>query len=55
MLACTRCHTVDGVNGMRSVLSTMYGDKTRWDREAIASYIGAMHDAPSFHATIPRK
>ena len=53
VLACTRCHTVDGVNGMRSVLSTMYGDKTRWDREAIASYIGAMHNARPFMPPFP--
>ncbi|WP_394834919.1 hypothetical protein LVJ94_51315 [Pendulispora rubella] len=48
LLACTRCHTVDGVNGIRSVLAAMYGDERPWDREAIASYVGAMHDLRPF-------
>lgn len=47
-LACTRCHTVDGINGIRSNLSAMYGRDedgrwVPWDRDVIASYIASMH------------
>ncbi|WP_394845501.1 cytochrome c [Pendulispora brunnea] len=53
LLACTRCHTVDGVNGIRSVLAAMYGDDRPWDREAIASYVGSMHDLRPFMPPFP--
>jgi len=52
-LACTRCHTVDGVNGIRDVLSRMYGNDDAWDRDLLASYIGAMHNARPFMPPFP--
>jgi mono/diheme cytochrome c family protein len=58
-LACTRCHTVDGVNGIRGILAQMYsspdasGDVTPWERSLIASYIGAMHNARPFMPPFP--
>jgi hypothetical protein len=52
-LACTRCHTVDGVNGIRDILGRMYGEQTTWDPEAIASYVGAMHNARPFMPPFP--
>ncbi len=58
-LACTRCHTVDGVNGIRDILDRMYSNRDSagyaepWRREAIASYIGAMHNTRPFMPRFP--
>lgn len=52
-LACTRCHTVDGVNGIRATLTTMYGGEETWDRAAISAYIGGMHVARPFMPPFP--
>ncbi len=52
-LTCTRCHTVDGVNGIRGVLAGMYGMDRRWDAETIALYIGGMHNARPFMPPFP--
>ena len=53
ILACTRCHTTDGVNGIRSVLATLYGDEDAWSREALAGHLGAMHNARPFMPPFP--
>jgi hypothetical protein len=52
-LTCTRCHTVDGVNGIRGVLTTMYGMDRRWDPETISLYVGGMHNARPFMPPFP--
>ncbi len=51
-LACTRCHTVDGINGIRGTLQRMYGD-TPWDASALDAYIGVMHEARPFMPPFP--
>lgn len=57
-LACTRCHTVDGVNGIRATLARMYDQGGQsgprpWSSEAIDSYLGAMHNARPFMPPFP--
>lgn len=58
-LACTRCHTVDGVNGIRDILDGMYSNPDEWGyakpwrRDAIASYISAMHNVRPFMPPFP--
>jgi len=52
-LACTRCHTVDGVNGIRGVLGTLYGEDVVWSEAAIDSYVSAMHNARPFMPPFP--
>jgi mono/diheme cytochrome c family protein len=58
-LACTRCHTVDGVNGIRDILDRMYSDRDAWgyaqpwSQDAIATYVGAMHNARPFMPPFP--
>lgn len=52
VLACTRCHTVDGVNGIRDVLGGMYGHEP-WSAETIAGYVGIMHNARPFMPPFP--
>ncbi len=51
-LACTRCHTVDGINGVRAVLDRLYPGQ-RWDAEVIDRYLGTMHLARSFMPPFP--
>jgi len=50
--ACTRCHTVNGVNSIRAQLKNMYGDKP-WQSEAIAAYVENMHGARYFMPPFP--
>lgn len=58
-LTCTRCHTVDGVNGIRAILDGMYshrdpwGEAEAWQRESISRYLGAMHNARPFMPPFP--
>ncbi len=52
MLACTRCHTVDGINSVRSRLKKMYGDEP-WKSETISSYLSVMHQARTFMPPFP--
>lgn len=52
LLACTRCHTVDGVNGIRGALHGMYGD-AQWSADSIAGYVGVMHNARVFMPPFP--
>lgn len=51
-LACSRCHTVKGVNGIRTQLQKMYGDKP-WDASVIAAYVDNMHGARYFMPPFP--
>jgi mono/diheme cytochrome c family protein len=51
-LACTRCHTVDGVNGIRGALHGLYGEAP-WDADAIAAYVASMHVARPFMPPFP--
>lgn len=50
--ACTRCHTVKGVNGIRAQLQRMYGDKP-WDAKIINAYLENMHNARYFMPPFP--
>ncbi|CAD6878105.1 Cytochrome c family protein [Methylomonas albis] len=50
--ACTRCHTVKGVNGIRAQLQRMYGDKP-WDAKIITAYLENMHNARYFMPPFP--
>jgi mono/diheme cytochrome c family protein/MFS family permease len=51
-ISCTRCHTVDGVNGIVAKLETMYGSGS-WDKEKITLYINGMHNALPFMPPFP--
>lgn len=52
LLACTRCHTADGVNGIRGTLERLYGDAP-WDRDSIAAYVGALNTTRPFMPPFP--
>jgi mono/diheme cytochrome c family protein len=58
-LACTRCHTVDGVNGVRGILDRLYSNRDAlgyaetWRPDAISNYIGTMHNTRPFMPPFP--
>lgn len=51
-LACTRCHTVDGVNGMPAKLTGLYGPAP-WDEAAVSAYLGNMHNTRYYMPPFP--
>lgn len=58
-LACTRCHTVDGINGIRPILQGMYGrtdangEAEPWQRDVISAYVGSMHNVRPYMPPFP--
>jgi mono/diheme cytochrome c family protein len=51
-IACTRCHTVDGLTSIRSSIQAMYGDAP-WNKDALSTYIGTMHTARPYMPPFP--
>lgn len=51
-IACTRCHTVNGVNSVRDRLHMMYGDEP-WQTGMIAGYLLSMHQVRPFMPPFP--
>lgn len=54
MLACSRCHTANGVNAITDKFRTMYGTvDAPWDANAMKTYIRNMHNARYFMPPFP--
>lgn len=51
-IACTRCHTTAGVNGVTQKLTALYGSGP-WDRDAVKAYLQTMHNARPFMPPFP--
>jgi len=51
-IACTRCHTTTGVNGVTKKLVGLYGAGP-WDRDAVKAYLQTMHNARPFMPPFP--
>ena len=51
-LACTRCHTVNGVNAIVRRLELMYGEKP-WSPQTIRAYLAGMHNVRPFMPPVP--
>lgn len=51
-IACTRCHTTTGVNGVVAKLTTLYGDKP-WEHEIVLNYVRNMHNTRPFMPPAP--
>jgi len=51
-IACTRCHTTSGVNGVTKKLTVLYGAGP-WDRDAVKAYLQTMHNARPFMPPFP--
>jgi mono/diheme cytochrome c family protein len=52
MVACSRCHTLNGLNNMPARLRGLYGNKP-WNAKAIDTYISTIHGARPFMPPFP--
>ena len=52
-LACTRCHTTSGVNGVTAEAGRTCTAPARWDRDAVKAYLPTMHNARPFMPPFP--
>ncbi len=52
LLACTRCHTTDGMNGIVQKLRDLYGEPP-WNRDVVKSYVLSMHNTRPFMPPFP--
>lgn len=52
MMACSRCHSTTGLNGVIEKFTAMYGDKP-WDDAAMVSFLGTMHQTSTFMPPFP--
>ena len=53
MLACSRCHSTTGLNGVVEKLTAMYGEDKAWDSTAITAFLGTMHKTRTFMPPFP--
>jgi len=53
MLACTRCHSTTGLNGVVEKFEIMYGPDKAWDPGAMESFILSMHQARPYMPPFP--
>ncbi|HNW60305.1 MAG TPA: c-type cytochrome [bacterium] len=52
MVACSRCHTLSGVNSVRTRLQTLF-PADKWQEDQIAAYISTMHNVRIFMPPFP--
>ncbi|HCD35168.1 MAG TPA: hypothetical protein DER01_22390 [Phycisphaerales bacterium] len=52
-IACTRCHTTQGVNSVVEKFDNLYGKDKTWDPAAMSAYIKGMHNARPFMPPFP--
>ncbi|HOY45621.1 MAG TPA: c-type cytochrome [bacterium] len=52
MLTCSRCHTVGGVNSVRTRFQKLFPVQ-KWDEEQLAAYISTMHNIRIFMPPFP--
>lgn len=52
MIACSRCHSTTGLNGVVEKFTRMYGEKT-WDEGAMTAFLGSMHQSRTFMPPFP--
>jgi hypothetical protein len=51
-IACTRCHTTGGLNGITTRLDAMYGEGP-WERDTVSAYVMGMHNTRPFMPPFP--
>lgn len=51
-IACTRCHTTSGVNGILDKLRDLYG-RGEWSRETVEGFFRTMHNARPYMPPFP--
>lgn len=53
MLACSRCHSTTGLNGVIEKLTAMYGPDKPWDSAGMQLFIKGMHQTRTFMPPFP--
>ena len=53
MLACSRCHSTTGLNGVIEKFTAMYGADKDWDSAGMALFIQGMHQTRTFMPPFP--
>ncbi|SKB01778.1 Cytochrome C oxidase, cbb3-type, subunit III [Prosthecobacter debontii] len=53
MLACSRCHSTTGLNGMIEKFTAMYGAGKPWDTAGMVLFIKGMHQTRTFMPPFP--
>ena len=53
MLACSRCHSTTGLNGVIEKFTAMYGADKDWDSSGMALFIKGMHQTRTFMPPFP--
>lgn len=53
MLACSRCHSTTGINGVVEKFGTMYGPDKPWDSGAMLAFMKGMHQTRTFMPPFP--
>jgi len=51
-IACSRCHTTDGLNGVIGKFQAMYGSG-EWDSQAMTAFLGTMHVSRPYMPPFP--
>jgi len=52
MIACSRCHTTKGLNGITTKFTLLYGKKP-WDKNAMMAFIKTMHVSRTYMPPFP--
>ncbi len=52
LIACSRCHTTNGLNGVLNKFENLYG-ADRWERDTVKAYIRGMHNVRTFMPPFP--
>jgi len=53
MMACSRCHSTTGFNGVVEKLEIMYGADKPWDPPAIQAFVAGMHQTRTYMPPFP--
>jgi mono/diheme cytochrome c family protein len=53
MIACSRCHSTTGLNGVLEKFALMYGDGQPWDDGAMKAFMANMHQTRTFMPPFP--
>jgi|GEM_PF-796158 len=53
MIACSRCHSTTGMNGVLEKFAIMYGADKPWDDGAMTSFMANMHQTRTFMPPFP--
>lgn len=53
MIACSRCHSTTGLNGVVEKFEIMYGSDKAWDPTAMQAFVASMHQTRTYMPPFP--